>query len=283
MSSKPVNFCIFRYHLLSLNSKRIQTSFFEEGEITNEEIKERKNEFFALELDGLDNNNKTANPLKLHFKEGNYYIFKIAQKKKTVIYKDFESTVFENEPYVYVIINNDPDIQKIAISFNSDAFTHPGVVKNILKDIFKSDLEKYGLNIEIEQLFDAISFWKHINKHKDAITYINFEYIKPNLARISSALPKDFKNFSENVNSHESHITIKAPQKGILVNIDENNEDIAGLVDYVSKGGGSIKLKIKGYKKTLNTKQNPLTLQIDEVSMEGPANQLIKAFKQIVE
>ncbi|MBK8112875.1 MAG: hypothetical protein IPK46_22540 [Saprospiraceae bacterium] len=174
-------------------------------------------------------------------------------------------------------------MQKIAISVNSEAFSSPHVVKNILKKTLIRDLKEFGLNIELEQMFDQIKFWKCVQKYKGSITYINFQYIKPNLADISKSLPIAFRNFSENTNSHESQITIKAPQNGTLENINKDNEDINGLVAYTAEGAGNIKMKVKSIRKQLSTKDNPTTLQIRELDLEGPAEQLIKLYKTIVE
>lgn len=283
MESKILNFNIYRFHLLPLTNNSNQIEIFPNNKFALKELKQRKNEFFKEELDNLVNSKANKNPLKLHDKEGDYYLFKIAQRKTTSITKNFKTSKVDNEPYSYVIINNNPKVQKIAISDNDEAFSNPDVVKNILKKTFQKDLEQYGLNIEIERLFDAVNFWKYVNQYKDEIVYLNFQFIKPNLANISSSLPEDFRDFTENVNSHESHITIKAPEKGRLENIDKTNKEINGLVDYASKGAGSIKLKVKKLRKTLSTKENPVVLQADEITIEGSAEQVVKVFKTIVE
>lgn len=283
MDNKLINFNIYRFHLLPLTNNSNQMELFSKNKLSLDEIKKRKNEFLGLELDNLVASKNNSHPLKLHNKEDNFYLFKIAQKKTTTITKNFKTEKIDNEPYVYVVINNNEKIQKIAISDNTEAFSSPEVVKNILKKVFQKDLEKHGLNIEIEQLFDAVNFWNYVGKHKDEITYINFQFIKPNMANISSSLPEDFRGFAENVNSHESHITIKSPEKGRLESIEKTNPEINGLVEYASKGAGSIKLKVKNIRKVLSTKENPVILQVDEISIEGAAEQVIKAYKTIVE
>lgn len=269
--------------MLPLDTKNKQIDLFQDKTLTFSEIKKSKNEFFKGLLDNLIKSKSNKYPLKLEHYEEEKYLFKIAQKKTTTITQNFENIVIDNEPYVYVVFNNDPTIQKIAISDNSEAFSNPEVVRNILKKVFKNDLEKYGLNIEIEQIFDKINFWEYVKEHRKNITSINFQFIKPNLAEISKSLPKVFKNFADNTNSHESHIIIKAPEKGTLTNINKKNSDIEGLVDYTSEGAGSIKLKVKNIRKQLSTKENPVILQIRELDMEGPAEQIIKLYQKIVE
>ena len=89
-------------------------------------------------------------PLKLEHSQNGFYLFKIAQKKTTTITQNFENLVVDNEPYVYVIINNDPTVQKIAISDNIEAFSNPDVVKNILKKPAPSILAAFTISLDIE-------------------------------------------------------------------------------------------------------------------------------------
>ena len=283
MDNRLINFHIYRYHLLPIDTKNKQIDLFEKDKkYTFQEIKEKKNDFFSQTLETLVSSKNNNHPLKLESNEESFFLFKLAQSKTKTITQNFENVIIDDEPYVYIIFNNDPTVQKIAISENSDAFSNPEVVKNILKKVFKNDLEKFGLNIELETLFNEVNFWQYINKHKDNLTYINFQFIKPNLANISKSLPDVFKNFADNTNSHESHITIKAPEKGTLDNIDESNDNIKGLVEYTSEGAGRIKLKVKGLKKQLKTKDNPVMVQIKELDIEGAADQVIKLYKTIV-
>ncbi|MDV3677286.1 hypothetical protein CMU30_17095 [Elizabethkingia anophelis] len=281
--NKALNFQIFRFHLLPLSNSSQQLELFEEEkEYTSEEIKEKKNEILAKILNDVNYYNDKRYPVKIEHNEDGYYFIKLAQKKTTKIVQDFKNIVVENEPFVYIFINNDNTVQKIAISDNKDAFTSPTVVKNILKDILASGLKKYGLNIEIEELFKANNFWKLISKHQYELQQLDFKFIKPNLASISPALPEDFKRFSESVNSHESHIVLKAPKNGILENISKKNRNIDGLVNYTSEGAGNIKVKIKGVTKRISTKESPVIIKIREASITGPAEQVFKAYQDLI-
>lgn len=285
MSEKRIHFQQFRYHLLPITNNSNQVKLFNDKVMTIEELKEAKNDFFMNALLHLDHDARSkGNPCKLiDHNDKDYFLFKIANKKSTTITQDFKPRTIDNEPYVYLIINNHKDVQKMAISFNDEAFTSPEVVKNLLMQILNKTLEYNRLNIQIEPLFDKVEFWKYIKDHRDSLTQIDFKYVKPNMANISGALPKAFKDFSELTNSHESHVVIKAPEKGILENIDANNSDIKGLVDYVSQGAGVIKMKVKGLRKLLSTDRNIVTQEIDEISIEGAPDQLIKIYKSIVD
>lgn len=280
--NKTLNFQIFRYHLNPISNYSQQTNLFPNENKSHEELKRKKNEFFDEILNGTNLYENKSNPLKLVHSEDGFYLIKLAQKKSTIISQNFEDNKVDHEPFVYIILNNDPKVQKIAISENSDAFTKPTVVKNILVKLFNKYLEEYGLGVAIEELFQKESFWKFVEKNKYILKLIDFKYIRPNLANISKSLPKDFKNFANDVNSKESHIVIKAPENGILENINKENPTINGLVEYTSEGAGDIKIKIKGFRKQYSTKENPITIQIEEVQIEGKAEELIKVCKSII-
>ncbi|WNH09959.1 hypothetical protein [Thalassobellus suaedae] len=143
MEDKLINFHIYRYHLLPIITDDKQVKLFEDKPLSFEDIKNKKNDFFNNILKNLISSKSNSHPLKLEHNEDEYYLFKLAQKKTTTITQNFENLIIDNEPYVYVIINNDPKIQKIAISDNFDAFSKPEVVKNILKKVFRRDLEIY--------------------------------------------------------------------------------------------------------------------------------------------
>lgn len=281
MTTKQIRFHLFRYHLLPIENTTPQ--LFDLMELTIDEIKARKNEFFQNTLLSLPTSKSNSNPLKIEDHDQSFFLFKIAQKKTTKISKNFQTTTIDNEPFVYIIINNDPAVQKIAISENPEAFSNPDVVKNIIKKVLKSDSNKFGLNVEIERLFKVVSFWDFVSKNKNKITYIHFKFIKPNLAEIAGSLPLVFRNFSENVNSHNSQISIKAPDNGTLENIDKSNSQVNGLVEYASEGGGQITIKAKNIRKSYHTKENAVTLEIDEISIEGASDQVFKAYKTLVE
>lgn len=282
MENKIIKFNFYRYHLLPLDKNHKTIELFPQKEYSFDELKEIKNEVLDKILSSLEDSPSNTHPLRLEVKDGEYYLFKIAQRKSATITHNFINKIVSNEPYVYVIINNSKNVQKIAISENADAFSTTNVVKNLLKTVLRKELRVYGLNIEIEQIFSSISFWEFIEKYKYKISYVNFQYIKPNMANISNRLPEDFKKLAEKVNSHESHLTLRAPENGVLENINKKNKPINGLVEYSALGGGNIKVKIRGIRKQKSTDENPEFVEVRQIDLEGQADQIIKIYKSIV-
>ena len=253
--SKTITFSEYRYHLLPLETE--QTALELHGPKPSfDELKEKKNEIFEEIINSLKDTKREKNLFKLIDSTDNIYLFKVSNKKFGKIVEDFTEKEVKTEPYVYLIINNDPDIQKIYISEDIEVFTSVNATKNVLITIFKKYLHLKYLNIETNEVFDKKTFWTLVKRHQGQITYINIEIIKPNLASISKSLPDAFKKFAENTNAHRSNILLKAPENGKLEKINESNKELEGLVDYSSKGGGEIKLKVKGISKQLKTSDN---------------------------
>lgn len=283
MDNKTINFHIFRYHLNPIESNSNQLELFDGNKISKKELKDKKNQFFETIIVEKLKSGTPSNPMELHDKTEDYFLLKIANKKKTTIVKNFKESKHEHEPYVYVIINNDKSVQKIAIGENPESFYSVDAARNALLKVLNRELKNYGLNIEIEKLFDVKDFWSYVQDHQNEIKKIEFEFIKPNLANISKVIPDAFKKLQEKTNAHKAKVAIEAPEHGYLEKINKSNKEISGMVEYSSEGGGNIKLKIKGLRKQLNTEEKPVVLYIRELDLEGAPEQLIKAYKDIVD
>ena len=276
--NKNLKFHIFRYHLNPLLNG-IQHINGEDK--SAEDLKKLKNNILNTTIQNLNYYKDSRHPLKIEYGEDNIFVIKIAQKKMIEHVENFKVSLISNEPFVYVLINNNPTIQKIAISENSNAFSDPSAVRTLLNKILNRELSDKGICINIEKMFKKESFWQLIHGNHKKIQAINFKYIKPNLANISSSLSDIFKDFSNTLNSHESIMELKAPKNGHLENINESNEEINSLVDYISEGGGEAKVKIKGMRTSYSTKTNPIIINVDEAEISGTPDQIIEIIKHV--
>ncbi|MEC4049573.1 hypothetical protein OX284_009050 [Flavobacterium sp. SUN046] len=277
-----MNFRIFRYHLSPLSKQNTNLTIDGKSKrFTEQEIKTNKNIFFEKILNSIDFYNNKRKILKIELNENDFFVIKLANKKYVNIVENFTQKDIPTEPFVYILIYNNKDVQKIAISHNSDAFSSPTVVKNILFRELDKNLNKYGLTIQIEELYHKEAVWRMIGAHKNELKSLEIKYVKPNLAEISSSLPENFKKLTEMVNSQESSINLKAPSNGTLEKIDKNNVVIKGLIDYTSQGAGNVKIGIKGYKKKISSKDTPVEIDIEEAVFEGKPDEVIEAIKHI--
>jgi len=283
MESKVINFHIYRYHLNPIESNSSQLNLFDGNKISKQELKEKKNAFFNQIITDNLSKGTASNPMTLVDKDDDYFLLKIANPKKTTVIKDFKQNIYEHEPYVYLIINNNKTVQKLAISENLESFYSVDATKNTLAKILNRELKTYGLNIEIEKIFDVKDFWEYVREHQNEIKKIEFEFIKPNLADISKTIPNAFRKMQEKTNAHKAKVAIEAPEHGYLEKINKSNKEISGMVEYSSEGGGNIKMKVKGLRKQLNTEEKPVILQIREMDLEGSPEQVIKVYREIVD
>lgn len=276
---RAIVFEIYRFHLLPITTKQI--SLFDDAILSNEELIERKNQFFDEIVQNLQNNTQDL-PIELYSSEDSSYLFRLANPKTTLIYRDFTEIHEKTEPYIYIIINTDPEIQKIAISRNSEAFSTSSASKNILNKILTKYLLPYSLSIEFEQMFKSGTFWNYVKKYEGRIKSIDFEIIKPNLSKISRAIKDSLKPLIESTNSHKTHLKLDAPKEGVLENINPENKLVDGLVSYSSEGGGNISMKIMGISTRVRTEDMTTTKKIDELQIKGSPDQIIKLWKQII-
>src|SRR5690606_29952878 len=111
--TNPVTFHLYRYHLNPLVSNTNQIELYPNVELEPDKIRENKNKFFASALESILDKATASNPMALVDNDNEWYLYKIANIKKRKVTKEFKNLQIDDEPYVYVIINNDPDIQKI--------------------------------------------------------------------------------------------------------------------------------------------------------------------------
>lgn len=279
--SKIITFSEYRYHLLPLETEQTELELYG-SKPSFEELKNTKNKIFKEIIESLPEDKNEKNLFKLLDNTDDIYLFKVSNKKYDKIVENFTEKEIKTEPYIYLIINNDTNVQKIYISNDIEVFSSVNVTKNILVTILRKYLQAKYLNIETNEVFDKMTFWTLVKKHQDKIKYINIEMIKPNLANITKSLPEVFKKFAENTNAHRSNIILKAPENGKLEKINESNKELEGLVDYSSKGGGEIKVKVKGISKQLKTSDNIKKIDIDQIYLEGSHEQVIKMYKEIL-
>lgn len=104
MEGKRINFHIYRYHLNPIESNTTQLNLFDGNKMSKQEIKEKKNDFLYNIITDKLSVGTASNPMTLVDNDGNYFLLKIANRKKTKIIKDFKPTVHEHEPYAFIII-----------------------------------------------------------------------------------------------------------------------------------------------------------------------------------
>jgi hypothetical protein len=283
MSAKALTFSIYRYQIVPLHTS-FQTTLF--GQVSSyQDLIDKKNDFFLEVV----NSPKTRyrghgyNVLsQIEYNDKGTLILHLGVEKTREIHReDFKSTYIKDYPNIYVYVDNNPQVQIIAIQNNLDTFTDTDAVANILKDAYSKALARYELTVYIEQTFDQKEFWTTIEQHEGRITNLLFEFIKPNLANISKSAVEQLKLLKNSVNSHKTDLEFKAPKGGTLENLTPDNTEIAGLVEYNQEGGGpSPRIKIKGLRYYIKTTKSEKTIELAEV--EGSPEKIAKLLKKLL-
>lgn len=251
---KKKTFDFYRYQLVPKDY--IELSLFDKT-YDVEEIKARKNIFFAEMLKQVHFENRRGKlPFKINMAQDNIYWVQLANLKEAKYVSNFEEYSITSEPYVNILFDNDSTRQIIAISRNPNAYDNTGQVVDILLLSLNPMLEKYNLKMYISPINENDTFWNIIKRVGGNITRIEIEIIKPNMSNISSCLKEEVKTLIEKTNSHTTTLKLESTENGILENINQNNEGLTGMIEYSAAGGGNIKVKAKGRKEIIQTKNS---------------------------
>lgn len=265
MSDKQIVFDLYRFHLHVIESDQIPIFA---AEYTHKELLENKNALLYSTLENLYENT-TDLPVIQFNKNEETLIFGIANKKKLQYYQNFTKHSITTEPFVYIIINTNPNSQKVGISRNIEAFSSESVALNVLLQVFNRYLKKLGLKISFEKIYDKKEFWSLLNQYSGKIKMLRFEIIKPNMSSISHSIKDYLKPLIEKTNSQITKVSLEADKGETLDKITPVNKYLNSLVDYTSEGGGNVVLRVNDQRKLINSSDLSKTLLIPESDLKG--------------
>lgn len=280
--NKQIVFHLFRYQILP-TSKIIQMQFVPPIQ-SLEELIANKNIFFGKALGGVKSIHYARAEVTHKAAEVSKEVFLIkfavkrSLKRST---KDFRQEQIDNWPAISVVINNHPEVQKVAIQFDRRVFAETENVADILQDEINRELKKYQLHVIFEKMFEESAFWEIIAAHENRIKQIEFELVSPNLANISKSLQFDLKQLSRSTNTQITKLQLNS-DKDATLNISKEDGFVAGLVEYSADGGGKINLKVRGLSKKIRTTDRAVEMVVDEVdfNQSKPAD-IIKILKEM--
>jgi len=262
-------FSVFRYQLLPTTTK-IQTRI-DQLYTSYEDLIEKKNDIFAdvVLSDKTKFKGKGYNVItKIDYVENEHIFLRMGVHKTINLHdENFIEQKAHNYPNSMVYINNKKDKQFILIEQEIEAFNKTSVLQNILMKSINNNLNKYQLSIYIEKITDISKFWDTIFEYEGRIKMLRFEFIKPNMSNISGKAVQAIKMLRNKSNSHKTKLELNAPEKGVLENLNPDNEEISSLAEYSAKGGGVPMIKIKNYRKLIKTNKREETIEVDELNI----------------
>lgn len=280
MAKKPSKKLIFNSYRFQIvpTSKSIQVSFSPLNINSVEDLVKQKNNILKRYLDkgNLLASCKQEFTCRVNSKNDDIYIFRVGFKKQLErTKKDFKKEKLEDWPNVLVVLNNNPNVQKVLIQHNPRLAQDSSTILNKIKQSLNDYLRPFQLYVSIEPLFEEREFWSLVKENWNKITVCDFELFSPNLANISGKITDEMKQLLKKSNSVKSHLKLESEAHSSL-DLSEENPQLVGLVNYSSEGGGNIRLKIRGYTRYKNTAKNVKQITIDEMEISAENLEIVK-------
>lgn len=275
------SFNVYRYQLLPLDRNSTKDLY---NERTTTELIEQKNEIFGEIVEQLGSNLHKTKALIVEVKKvsSSIYVLNLAPSRplqRETLDSKIESV--DNWPHIYAFVFNLPDEQLLLIQDRFSAFANTDIVVNLLKSMTRIPLDKAGLSIQIESLFDQKYFWGLVEKYRNKITSLEFEFITPNMASISKTLAATLKGLAKDTNSINQELRLKSDPATSL-DVSPKNETLKGLVEYASAGGGDIAIKVKGLRKKFHTSKSKREVHLSEIEIHGNPEAIRDVLKEIL-
>lgn len=274
---------LYRYQLLP--APEFQSDLFEGRPLSSDELRAQKNGLFFTTLNEISDfsHRGFATTKKILLRSDTVVIFKIGiQKTVDRDTKELTKEKVESWPNVTVIVDNSPDVQAIAVSRNPRAFSSSRVLIEHLSRVIGSRLKAKGLTIEIREQFNSADFWTVVTENEGKVQRIRFEMVSPNMANISGALEVDLRSLNRDTHSQRVDIELNAPAGSALA-VETSNPLINGCVDYASRGGGDIAIKIQGLRKEVRTSMSVKTIEIESLEIQGEPEKVCTEIRRILQ
>ncbi len=278
MSTHTV-FRAYRYQLLPIDRNETKDLYHD---ISAAEIVARKNQLFAEALGHLPkvNHKRVELHIAVETIQEDFFRIQLAPSRPlTRETADSRREKVENRPHIYAYILNNQDDQLLIIQERITAFASTDTVANIILRGTRGVLDKIGLSLQIEPLFDESYFWTLVDRYNNQITWVEFEFITPNMANISKTLTATLKNLGKETNAVREQLSLRSDPLSSL-DISQSNEIIQGLVEYTSKGAGDIKLKIKGIRKRFQTSTSRREIHLSGIEVTADAKEIIAIIRE---
>jgi hypothetical protein len=272
-------FKAYRYQLLPLDRNETKDLY---QDYSVEQIISRKNEFFAEALNHLPKVSHKRVEVNVFIQEIQQDFFRIhlaPSRPLTRETTDFRREKVENWPHIDAYVLNKPEDQLLIIQDRPTAFTNTDTVANIILRSTRGALDKFGLSLQIEPLFNEAYFWDLVNQYNNKITWVEFDFVTPNMANISKTLASTLKSLGKDTNAVKEQLTLRSDPSSSL-DISHNNPTIQGLVDYTSRGAGDIKLKIKGIRKRFQTSNSRREVHLSGVEITADAEDIVEIIRE---
>ena len=256
----------YRYQIVPID-RHGQAANFEDH--STEELVARKNEFFwdAIQQIDVQLSGRSITSRIAAMSDPRAMLQLAVERDLKVGRRDFTEDVVENWPQIFVLFDNDPEVQTCFIEDRKQAFSSTKTVAQALEEAFGKLLFRYGLTVSFNPIYDEEYFWKLVDRHRGQVTRVEFTLVTPNMPSISRKVRQLMDNVGQATDAEVTKLALVSDPKGALF-LDPENETLKTLVEYSSDGGGETKVKVRGLK-LKSTSQGICDVSIDELNFEG--------------
>lgn len=192
-------------------------------------------------------------------------VFRIANKRKVVLEKEFVESIETNEPSSLVLIYNNKEIQRMAIEQHREAFPDTDIVAKIIQNATSRLLHEDKLNVSIRKEFCETEFWNFVRENPNQIQMIRFEFEYPNLPRLREHISDVIKEAGKSISGDKASIQYESTNNGLC--LEEDNQELQQLNRVSSESGNPIVLRLRGQRTYHKTGKTTVTKEIDELDI----------------
>ena len=174
-------------------------------------------------------------------------VMRLANTTTQVHEKDFNRWTEEDNPSLFVIIDNRKDKQIIAIENRAQAFSDTQTVAHIMEETFNRRLWSKRLQVQINAKYRTREFWDVVSEYDQGIASVTFKFPYPNLPEISDMVGEYYTELARRTNT-EPKTTITAPPKEKAV-LQKGDLILESMIKAASASGKVIMMRPKGARK----------------------------------
>lgn len=272
-------FNLFRYQIIPVN-RELQLSFAEGPKSIDELLSEKNARFLRalVEIGSFGTPRTDVTHAQLAADADSVLMRFGVNRSLDRETRDFRHESVETWPSFLVFFWNSPDKQIVGIEHRFEAFQYSETALRLIFNKINERLHRQNLRVLYEPIVERRVFWDLAARYEGKIQSVEFEIITPNMANISAALDQNLKDLAKHTNTAKTHVALEA-NPGTALSIKGDDKMLDGLVNYSASGGGDVKIRVVGLRKTIHTSRSVKTVEIDEFEASDPkvAVQMLKA------
>ena len=268
-------FSLYRYQILPLDTRPSLL-------YNLQDLIDRKNQYFMEALLSLKISGKNGNRRRYRYElvcRINNFVMMITSRQKNVkvIREDHTPADVDSFPFSYIIFDNEKEYQFVAVQESPELHART-IVKKLEKSLQEKLKARY-LTVKFSPVYKESDFWVFARENEGKIISLSFSLITPNMSNISSMLSEDLKRTAKVTAAIETNLRLKSDSSSSL-NLQPDNDELNGLVNYAAEGGGEIRAKVRDSTLSFQSNDYQAVMEIGEMEFEGDLSSLVKLIRR---